>query len=539
MNKLSSTVLLCGLSTLILAPQVFAQNSNFSDTRGNWAEQYISTLADRSIIGGFPDGSFKPSADITRAQFAAIAVRAFNLPPSNNNSSFTDVRSNYWASPAISAVSNSGLVTGFPDGTFRPEERITRAQALVILAKALGNKFSPNASKLERFSDRQAVPDWARESISKAASAGIIVNFPDARQISPNNLASRGEVAALTYQTLFRLGNSNLPPLSIGSIDSISTPPVASNLDIDRIETNTDSLSAGDELLVRAFGTDRVTARFTVEGLNQNRPITMSEVRNGVYEGRYTIRRNDRQGNGRLRVTFSQQGANSVNRDFNRAIAINSGNGNNNSSLVIDKIETNTNSLSAGDELLVRAFGTDRVTARYTVEGLNQNRPIAMSEVRNGVYEGRYTIRRNDRQGNGRLRVTFSQQGANSTTKDFNRAIAINSDNANNNNLTLQPKITNFNNNAAVNLPVTLLGETLANANIKVSVEALSSVLGIIETSQTILNTTVRANRQGIFRVEIPEANRLTSGTRYRVRMTATNPQNNQSQNSEIVLRQR
>jgi len=265
----------------------------------------------------------------------------------------------------------------------------------------------------------------------------------------------------------------------------------------------------------------------------------MSEVRNGVYEGRYTIRRNDRQGNGRLRVTFSQQGANSVNRDFNRAIAINSGNGNNNSSLVIDKIETNTNSLSAGDELLVRAFGTDRVTARYTVEGLNQNRPIAMSEVRNGVYEGRYTIRRNDRQGNGRLRVTFSQQGASSTTKDFNRAIAINSDNANNNNLTLQPKITNFNNNAAVNLPVTLLGETLPTANITVSVEALNSVLGIIETSQTILNTTVRANSQGIFRVEIPEANRLISGTRYRVRMTATNPQNNQSQNSEIVLRQR
>ncbi len=539
MNKLTSTVLFSGLTTLILAPQVFAQTTNFVDTRGYWAEQYISTLADRNIIGGFPDGSFKPSADITRAQFAAIAVRAFNLPLSNTNSNFTDVRSNYWASPAISAVSNSGLVTGFPDGTFRPEERITRAQALVILAKALGNKFSPDAGRLERFSDRQAVPDWAKESISKAASAGIIVNFPNASRIAPNNLASRGEVAALTYQTLFQLGNSNLPPLSIGSIDSRSVSPVASNLVLERIETSSTSLTAGDELLVRAFGSDRATARFTVEGLNQDSSIAMSEVRSGVYEGRYTIRRNDRQGNGRLQVTFSQQGANSVTRDLNRAIAINSGNGNNNSNLVIDRIETNTDSLTPGDELLVRAFGSESATARFTVEGLNQNRPVTMSEVQNGVYEGRYRIRRNDRQGNGRLQVTFSQQGANSVTRDLNRAIAINSDNTNIDNLTLQPKITNFNNNAVINLPVTLLGETLPTANINVSVEALSSILGIIQTSQTVLNTNVRANRQGIFRIEIPEANRLIPGTQYRVRMTATNPQNNQSQNSEIFLRQR
>ncbi|MBA3993041.1 MAG: hypothetical protein C0469_05885 [Cyanobacteria bacterium DS2.3.42] len=185
-----------------------------ADTRGHWAEQYIALLSKRGTIGGFPDGSFKPNDYITRAQFAAIASRALNLPPAGRSANFKDVPAKYWAANVISQVSDAGLVTGFPDGGFRPEDKITRAQALVILAKALHN---PNAdtSSMSRFKDGNTVPTWALPSVAKAANAGIIVSYPDPESIKPNELATRADVAALTYQTMANLGEK-LPQIRVG-----------------------------------------------------------------------------------------------------------------------------------------------------------------------------------------------------------------------------------------------------------------------------------------------------------------------------------
>lgn len=187
---------------------------SFNDTRGFWGEQYVTELASRNVIGGFPDGTFKPNDGITRAEFAAIAAKALHLQPVGGASNFNDVPSTHWAAGVIGAASNAGLITGFPDGSFKPAERITRAQALVILSKALRGA-SANTSALQAYSDRAAVPAWAEPSIAQAANAHIIVSFPDANQIRPNALATRGDVAGLMYQTLAVLG-ANLPPLKIG-----------------------------------------------------------------------------------------------------------------------------------------------------------------------------------------------------------------------------------------------------------------------------------------------------------------------------------
>jgi len=319
----TATALSVIVSTVPVA--VWAQTGNFTDITGYWAEQYVRGLAERQIIGGFPDNTFKPTAPITRAQFAAIVVRAFNLIPTGGGTAFVDVPNNYWASGAIRAVSNAGLVTGFPDGTFRPEQQITRAQALVVLTKVLGTRAVPNPAALERYSDRQAVPDWALDSLSRAANAGIIVNFPNANVIAPNNVATRGEVAALIYQTIYRMGDRNLPPLTIGTLTQPAPTPVSA-LSIEIIQTNANPnqpLLGGEELIVSAFGTPQANASFVIAGVNQNRPIPMTEVRPGVYEGRYTIRRSDGQLNTRLAVTLSKQGMTPVSRDFNGTIAIN------------------------------------------------------------------------------------------------------------------------------------------------------------------------------------------------------------------------
>jgi len=186
------------------------------DTKGHWAEAYVGQLTQRGIIGGFPDGSFKPDDGITRAQFAAIAVKALNLPGASGPANFADVSSSYWANRAIAAVSQAGLVTGFPDGSFKPEDKITRAQALVILAKALpGNANGSDTSILNSYGDGSQVPAWAAPSVAKAARAHILVSYPDPSQIRPNVNATRADVAALTYQTLNNLGK-NLPQIRVG-----------------------------------------------------------------------------------------------------------------------------------------------------------------------------------------------------------------------------------------------------------------------------------------------------------------------------------
>lgn len=193
----------------------------YKDVQGYWGESYVSNLASRGILGGFPDGTFKPNDQITRAQFAAIATKALAVPTSGAAASFNDVPAKHWANGVIAAVSSAGLVTGFPDGTFRPEDKITRAQALIILAKALKG-VNPDVEDLNKYSDAASVPAWAQKSVSTAAAGHIIVNFPEASMIRPNDLATRGEVAGLVYQTLVQTGK-DLPKISIGVLKTKGT----------------------------------------------------------------------------------------------------------------------------------------------------------------------------------------------------------------------------------------------------------------------------------------------------------------------------
>lgn len=196
-------------------PTVVVNVSNLpSDSRNHWAQQYIGMLIDKGTIGGFPDGTFKPDDGISRAQFAAIIVKALGLPQAGRNAEFKDLSDKHWAYKAISSAVEGGLVGGFPDGSFRPEDKITRTQALVILAKALpGGNAAPRA--LDRYKDGSDVPTWAVPAVAKAAQAGILVNYPDAYVIRANDNATRAEVAALTYQTMANLGQK-LPSISTG-----------------------------------------------------------------------------------------------------------------------------------------------------------------------------------------------------------------------------------------------------------------------------------------------------------------------------------
>lgn len=115
----------------------WSQTNDFSDvSSSDWFNNAVSTMANAGILTGYPDGTFKPNAPITRAEFAAIAAR-FSDVSYNGSCSFTDVAKTHWAADEIALAEHLGWITGYPDDTFRPGRNITRAEAMTLINRVL------------------------------------------------------------------------------------------------------------------------------------------------------------------------------------------------------------------------------------------------------------------------------------------------------------------------------------------------------------------------------------------------------------------
>jgi hypothetical protein len=204
-------------STLVTTTPAAAQQANFSDVSfGYWARPFIERLAQENIIAGFPDGTFKPNQPVTRAQFAAIVQQAFDQPGTRSAPNFPDVPANFWARNVISGAYSSGFMSGYPDGRFQPAQEIPRVQALVSLANGLN--FTPQGSvneALGRYRDEGDVPRYAQDAVAAATQRNMVVNYPTPNQLNPQRPATRAEVAAFVYQALVAQGK--LPALEASS----------------------------------------------------------------------------------------------------------------------------------------------------------------------------------------------------------------------------------------------------------------------------------------------------------------------------------
>ncbi|MEB3292535.1 MAG: DUF1565 domain-containing protein [Synechococcales bacterium] len=179
--------------------------TTFADVKGHWAESYIVRLAAANVITGFPDGSFKPEAPVTRAQFAAIVNKAFTPAPRRAAVEYSDVAKNFWGYGAIQTASRGGFMAGYPGGLFKPEQRIPRVQALVAIANGL--EFGAgNVAILAKYKDGSAIPSYASGAIAAATQRRVVVNYPNLAELNPNREATRAEVAAFVYQALVNAG---------------------------------------------------------------------------------------------------------------------------------------------------------------------------------------------------------------------------------------------------------------------------------------------------------------------------------------------
>lgn len=184
----------------------------FADAAGHWAEKAINNMGSRLVIEGVGSGLFDPGREITRAEFAAIVVRGLGLRPENGTGAFTDVRASDWHNGAIHAAARYRLIDGFADGTFRPNDKITREQAMAILARAmaitgLDQHLSGSSADdaLRPFADAAAAAPWARGSIADSVEAGLITGV-SSTALAPKAFITRAEAAAVMQRLLQKSG---------------------------------------------------------------------------------------------------------------------------------------------------------------------------------------------------------------------------------------------------------------------------------------------------------------------------------------------
>ncbi len=179
----------------------------FKDIKDHWAQDSIEKLADDEIISGYEDGTYKPDNSVTRAEFAAMLNKAFpNQPEIRAGFEFKDVADDYWAYEVIQKAYRTGFLSGYQDETFKPTEKIPRVQALVALSSGLKlDLIQPVAFTLEKtYSDADKIPDYAKRLIAAATENGLVVNYPDLQFLKPNEFATRAEIATFLSQSLLK-----------------------------------------------------------------------------------------------------------------------------------------------------------------------------------------------------------------------------------------------------------------------------------------------------------------------------------------------
>ena len=271
---------LCLLAN-VLAPlpsqaQTSAQTT-FKDVQPNyWAQPFIQRLAQRNILAGYPDGTFRPERAVQRDELAAIIRQTFNQPPVRqieSGSVFRDVSEGYWAELPIESAYQQGFMSADSSSNFRPNQPVTKVEVItalnqgldltsgtsvassgtvqprrrqaarkpIFLPMAITSLMQPllisqakaavprtTASETARPNDRSAsaivnnyytdasrIPKNTVSSVAAATKQNIVVNYPNPKVLNPRKVATRAEVAALIHQTLVAQGS--MEPLAENS----------------------------------------------------------------------------------------------------------------------------------------------------------------------------------------------------------------------------------------------------------------------------------------------------------------------------------
>ncbi|MCR8632200.1 S-layer homology domain-containing protein [Paenibacillus radicis (ex Xue et al. 2023)] len=176
------------------------QTINFSDISGHWAETNIKQAASTGIVSGYPNGSFKPNSSVTRAEFAFMLINALKPQRDGAALAFTDKEKiGAWAQKAVAQAVQAGIINGYEDGSFRPDTEITRSEMAAMIANALGQSIQ--ATVTTSFVDDKDIPAWAKGSVAAMNKQGIIEG-KGSNQFAPVDKTTRAEAVTVLLKML-------------------------------------------------------------------------------------------------------------------------------------------------------------------------------------------------------------------------------------------------------------------------------------------------------------------------------------------------
>ncbi|GIQ71263.1 S-layer homology domain-containing protein [Xylanibacillus composti] len=191
---------------------VITLDNSFSDVPANhYAADDITLLANKLIVSGVSDSQFEPNRSITRAEFAALVVRSLGLPTGAGSAAFMDISANAWYAPEVAAAVNAGIIYGYEDNTFRPNNAISREElaAMVVRALAYAGKSveltaAQEAQALAPFQDASELA-WSRDEVAVAVREGIVYGMSET-SIDAKSTANRAQAAAMLKRYLDNVG---------------------------------------------------------------------------------------------------------------------------------------------------------------------------------------------------------------------------------------------------------------------------------------------------------------------------------------------
>lgn len=182
------------------------EKKNFNDvTSAHWAYDAIMKLSEDKILNGYDDGGFKPDKNITRAELATVVSKALNAgEESKKELIFTDITDNAWYIPGLKSAYGLGIISGYPDNTFRPDAPVTRQDLCCMLYRAFYNGNDDVAADMT-FADTAEISDYASKSVSVLCTKKIL-SGRDNNRFCPKDNATRAEVARVIYLCLLSGG---------------------------------------------------------------------------------------------------------------------------------------------------------------------------------------------------------------------------------------------------------------------------------------------------------------------------------------------
>src|SRR5665648_788507 len=242
-----------------------------SDISGHWAEATIQSWVDNGLIKGYPDGTFKPDNNITRAEFISLVNRAFGYTETAPIS-FTDVDQNAWYVSAIAVAVNAGYISGYPDGTMRPDNPISREEAATIIMKI--NKLEANPSAANTFTDAASLT-WSKGAVGAVFAADLMIGYPDG-SFGPQKLIKRGEATVALDRAMKYVAGSVTPlaPSVTRNDDTNTVSGMTTALEYKLDSANYATYVASAFNALDFSGNHTLLVRFAALGINPFGPAT-------------------------------------------------------------------------------------------------------------------------------------------------------------------------------------------------------------------------------------------------------------------------